>query len=82
MAQFYSQVIFKTFESGQMLEKARVALQVKKLSKVSQERSGGDVGAGAGSSGDNQEKCLLMAHISLKKPMKITFINKAALKLL
>lgn len=23
-----------------------------------------------------------MAHISLKKPMKITFINKAALKLL
>lgn len=37
---------------------------------------------GGGSSDNTQEKCLLMAHISLKKPMRITFINKAALKLL
>ncbi|TNV87759.1 hypothetical protein FGO68_gene17348 [Halteria grandinella] len=83
MAQFYGQVVFKSFESMQMLDKARIAIQVKKLSKMTQERSGGgEGGSGQGNSNDNQEKCLLMAHISLKKPMKITFINKAALKML
>jgi hypothetical protein len=34
-----------------------------------------------GSDFDDQEKCLLMAKINLKKPMQITFINKSALKM-
>lgn len=41
MANFYQQVVFKSFESFQMLDKARIAIQVKKLSKMSQERTGG-----------------------------------------
>lgn len=44
MAQFYGQVVFKSFESMQMLDKARIAIQVKKLSKMTQERSGGGEG--------------------------------------
>ena len=38
-------------------------------------------GIGGGGLGDGQEKCLIMVHLNLKKPMKISFINKAALKL-
>lgn len=62
----------------QMLEKARMAIQVKKVNKITSDRGGASLG---GATGEGQEKCLLMAHINLKKPMRITFINKAALKL-
>jgi hypothetical protein len=59
----------------QMLEKARMALQIKKVNKMSADRGGQSSGS------DGQEKCLLMAQLNLKKPMKISFINKEALKL-
>ena len=75
MAQFYSQVVFKSNECMQMLEKARMAIQIKKVNKMSADRGGGQNG------NDGQEKCLLMVQLNLKKPMKISFINKAALKL-
>lgn len=58
-----------------MLEKARMAIQIKKVNKMSADRGGISSGS------DGQEKCLLMAQLNLKKPMKISFINKAALKL-
>ena len=64
-----------------MIDKARTAIQVKKLSKISLARSGGEIGSD-GTSNDNEEKCLLMSAINMKKPMRITFINKAALRLL
>ena len=50
---------------------------------MTQERQGAESQLNGGSpASENEEKCLLMAHINLRKPMKITFINKAALKLL
>lgn len=82
MAQFYNHVVFKQYEAMQMFEKAKLAFQVNKLSRINQERQGtGDVNRYGSSSADDQEKGLLMAHINLKRPMKITFINKAALKM-
>lgn len=66
-----------------MVERARLAFSVKKLQKINHERGGAESGQGSLTSyvSENQERCLVMTSINIKKPMKITFINKAALKI-
>lgn len=80
MAQFYSQVVFKTNESYQMLDKARIAYQIKKISKIRGDRD--DTSTAGGMSGAGTEKCMIMSDINIKKPMKVILMNKQALKLL
>ena len=70
MASFYENVVFKSSECFLMIEKARQASQMRKLAIENREKE------------SHQEKCLLMVAINLKKPMRITFINKTAIKLL
>ena len=55
-----------------MLEKARMAIQIKKVNRINSDKNAW---------GNDQEKCILMAQLNLKKPMRISFINKSALKL-
>lgn len=62
-------------ESYQMLDKARVAFQVKKVSKIRGDRDSGTGGLGGT---EGTEKCLVMSDINIKKPMRVLLMNKAA----
>ena len=63
-----------------MLDKARIAYQIKKIAKIRGDRD--DTSGSGGMTGSGTEKCMLMSDISIKKPMKVILMNKQALKVL
>jgi hypothetical protein len=63
-----------------MLDKARIAFQIKKLQKIRGDR---DLDGGTGVGGTSgTEKCMVMSDISVKRPMRVLIMNKSALKIL
>lgn len=63
-----------------MLDKARIAYQIKKIAKMRGDRD--EASGNGGMTGSGTEKCMVMSDINVKKPMKVILMNKQALKLL
>ena len=79
MAKFYNKVVFKAADVYDMMDKARIAIESKKMKRLSDNAEKDDRKRGGLV---DDEKCLIITEISLTKPMKIVFINKNALKVL
>ena len=60
-----------------MSDKAREAIDSMKMQRVNIKGEGGKTGGFSDS-----EKCLMIAELSLTKPMKIVFLNKIGSRLL
>ena len=70
MSGFFKYVVFKPQEYLAEIQKSKQIYQTKKIGNL-------------GSFSDlNNERCLIIANLSFKKPMGVDFINKACSKLL